>query len=40
MQKATQRACRGNECLFVESARGWIVGNRAHLQSALYHLNR
>lgn len=35
MQKTTQRACRGNECLLVESARVWMVGNRAHLQTTL-----
>lgn len=33
--KTTQRACRGNECLLVESARVWMVGNRAHLQTTL-----
>lgn len=34
-QKATERACRGNECVLVEPARGWMVGNRAHLQTTL-----
>lgn len=42
MQKATQRARRGNERLLVESARGWTVGKSStanYLVDHLYHFN-